>query len=568
VKFVALPALAAAAILLAAAKPPPEQRPIDFRISTKLEKDGSRTLRMKMRFRGDADGETALFLPSSWAGSDELWRHIERLEIRGAGRLSGSYDAPVLHHKPGAKIRVRYRVASAWQSDPGFDFEKGRPMVRPDWFFVHGESVFASVGGRDAAPARFRWGRLPRGWSVASDLDHLKTQESTLANLIYSVAIGGKDLRVVTRPIGDAKLRVAVLGGWRFTPEALADVIEPIVEAEDAFWEEPSSPFLVAMAPVGDVPSGLSYSGTGRADAFSIASTGAFELSHATRFVGHEYMHSWVPLALGGLPEENQAADYWFGEGFADYLAAKVLLRSGIWSLEQYIADKNETLLRYGSSPARTANAQEVAERFWLDPAVQQVSYDRGHLLAAIMDSEIAEKTAGRHSLESVLRVQKAQAVGSPELATTLFARAMREQTGIDIAPAVERYAKSGAPVLLPEGLFGDCARVVAETRREFDRGYDAAATRVAGGVIRGVLSDTPAYAAGMRNGMKLVKRESGKIGDSTVEIAYRVSDGAGERVLTYLPQGKGEFAVQRLEMTAQGTEAEAGCRAKLGGRK
>jgi predicted metalloprotease with PDZ domain len=567
VKSVAYPALAAAAFLLCAAKAP-EQQTIKFRMSTALEKDGTRTLRMNMRFRGDADGETALLLPSSWAGSDELWRDVKNLEIRGAQRLSGTYDAPVLHHKPGARIRVSYRIASAWQEDPGFEFRKGRAMVRPDWFFVHGETVFASVGGREASPAKFRWGKLPRGWSVASDLDHLEAQESTLANLIYSVAIGGKDLAIVTRPIGDAQLRVAVLGQWSFTPEALADVIEPIVEAEDAFWEEASSPFLVAMAPLGDIPSGLSYTGTGRADAFSLASTSGFELKQATRLVGHEYMHSWVPLALGGLPVENEGADYWFGEGFTDYLAAKVLLRSGIWSLRDYIADKNQTLLRYGSSPARTANAEEVAERFWMDQAVQQVSYDRGHLLAAIMDAEIAAKTQGRQSLESVLRAQKAAAVGSPELATTLFRKAMLEQTGIDIAPTVELYAKGGAPILLPEGLFGECARVVPERRREFDRGYDAQATRVAGGVIAGVQPEGPAYAAGMRNGMKLVKRERGTIGDSTVEIAYRVSDQAGERVLAYLPEGKGAFEVQRLEVTASGPEAEARCRARLGGGK
>ena len=44
------------------------------------------------------------------------------------------------------------------------------------------------------------------------------------------------------------------------------------------------------MAPLGDLPSGLSYTGTGRADAFSIASTSAFELKQAVRFLAHEYM--------------------------------------------------------------------------------------------------------------------------------------------------------------------------------------------------------------------------------------------------------------------------------------
>jgi hypothetical protein len=63
-----------------------------------------------------------------------------------------------------------------------------------------------------------------------------------------------------------------------------------------------------------------------------------------------------------------------------------------------------------------------------------------------------------------------------------------------------------------------------------------------------------------MRDGMKLVLRESGRIGDSSVEIAYRVSDANGERVLRYLPQGKESEEVQQIVLTAQGPEAEARC--------
>jgi predicted metalloprotease with PDZ domain len=106
----------------------------------------------------------------------------------------------------------------------------------------------------------------------------------------------------------------------------------------------------------------------------------------------------------------------------------------------------------------------------------------------------------------------------------------------------------------------------VTERRRQFDRGYDAAATRLADGVIAGVAPDGPAYAAGMRDGMRLVRREAGKVGDSTVEMAYRVSDGTDEKVIRFRPEGKGEFEVQHLEITAAGPEQEARCKARLGG--
>ncbi len=563
-KPVACPLLAAAFLLVAAT--PPEQKPVSYRITPALQKDGSRTLDVRIRLRGDSDGETELFLPGIWAGSSELWRHARGLEIRGAKSLGGTYDKPVARHRPGARLTLRYRIVSAYSEDPGFAYEKARPLIRPDWFFVHGESVFARPGGPDERAARFKWGKLPKGWTVASDLDHLKGKPTTLANLINSVAIGGTRLRLVRRDLRGAELRVALLGEWSFTADQLADTVTPIIAAEDSFWGERSAPFLVAMAPLGELPSGLSYHGTGRTDAFSIASTSAFELRQAVRFLAHEYMHSWVPIALGGMPEEDEATDYWFSEGFNDYLASKVLLRAGIWTLAEWAADKNETLLRYGQSPAKTADGAEIARRFWTDTAVQQVSYDRGHLLAAKLDSEIAERSAGKQSLESVLRTQRLAAEGSPDLAVALFRKTLRDETGIDIDPDLDRYARRGESLLLPAGLLGDCARLVTERRKAFTRGYDADATRRADGVIAGVDREGPAYAAGLRDGMKLVRRESGKIGDASVELAYRVTEGGTERVISYMPEGKAEFEVQRLELTASVPEAETACAARLGG--
>lgn len=556
--------LATATLLLTAAKAP-EQKTVSYKVTPLAPGGFGNALRVEIRFVGDTDGETVLHLPDQWAGSSRLWRHITDLKIRGGTRLSGFYGAPVIHHKPGAAIRVQYDVVSAWFEDPGFDYEKARPLIRPDLLFFHGEGVFAAPGDRQAANARFRWGRIPKGWKVASDLDHLKGKKSTVANLIDSVAIGGRGLTVIERRIGRAPLRVAVAGKWDFRPEELADVVEKVVEAENRFWGDEATPFLVTMAPTGVVPIGLNYAGTGRTDAFSIASTSAFALKDATRFLGHEYMHSWVPNELGAMPED-EAEDYWFSEGFNDYLASKVLLRAGLWTLEQWAADKNETLLRYGTSPAKTIAAADVAARFWTDQAVQQVSYDRGHLLATMLDAQIAERTAGKQALEDVLRAQRKAGKGSSALARDLFRAALLEKTGIDATKAIERHARAGEPILLPEKLLGACGTVVAEGRRAFDRGFDAQATRVGNSVIAGVDPAGPAYAAGMRNGQRLVRREAGVIGDASVTLSYRIKDAGEEKMISYLPVGRTEHQVQRLVLAAQGEEQVQACKARFGG--
>ncbi|HEY7808806.1 MAG TPA: hypothetical protein VIA98_00320 [Allosphingosinicella sp.] len=555
--------LPCAAFLLLAAAKAPEDKTIHYKLTPLAPGGFGNALRVEMRFRGDADGETILELPSEWGGSTELWRHVVDLKIRGGKRLSGVYAAPVIHHRPGAEIRVRYDLVTAWPGDPGFDYQKARPLIRPDFFFAHGEGVFATPAGRQEKNARFRWGKLPNGWKVASDLDHLAGEETSLANMIHSVLIGGNDLTVVERRMGRSPLRVAITGRWLFEPGELADVVQKVVEAENAFWEEETTPFLVAMAPLGELETGLTYVGTGRADAFSIASTSAFDLKTAKRFLAHEYMHSWVPIALGNMPDD-EARDYWFSEGFADYLASKVLLRSGLWTLEQWAADKNETLLRYGTSPAKTIRAEDVSARFWTDQAVQQVSYDRGHLLATIIDAEVAARSGGKLALDHVVRAQLKAAKGSSEMASDLFRAALLDQTGVDAAPLIARYAQAGEPVELPSNLLGHCGTVVTESRAAFDRGFDARATRIADGVIAGVDADGPAFAAGMRNGMKLVRREGAASNNSSVPVVYRISDKGEEKVLSYLPIGKTRHEVQRVVLS-QNADAAA-CKLRLGG--
>jgi hypothetical protein len=65
---------------------------------------------------------------------------------------------------------------------------------------------------------------------------------------------------------------------------------------------------------------------------------------------------------------------------------------------------------------------------------------------------------------------------------------------------------------------------------------------------------------------MRLIRFESGKFGDSSVEIAYRVADESGEKVIRYLPEGKNQYEVQRVELTAAGPEQEAACRRRMAG--
>jgi predicted metalloprotease with PDZ domain len=558
VRRAALPLLAGAALFPAAAKPP-ERAPIEYSLSVAP----GAALAVELRLRGDSDGETLIELPDHWAGTQELWRGIADFTATG-GTVSGEGARRSIRHRPGAPLVVRYLVSSA---GPGMDGgEKARPIVEPGWFFFHGEGVFATPAGREQAPVRFRWGAVPAGWQRASDLDHLAARPGNLTDIVESVGLGGPDVAIVTRQVSGVPLRVAIRGKWDFAAADLAGLVATIMAAEHAYWRDPPEPFLVAMAPLPDEPGKVSSTGTGRGDGFSILSTAGFGLAQATHLLAHEYMHHWVANLLGGLPEERPGREFWFSEGFDEYLTAAVLLRSGLWSFEDYFAEKNQVLARNASSPARAATGEQIAEKFWQDENFERISYDRGHLLAVLIDARIHSASGGRLGLADVLRAQRKAASPGGPTGAPLFPRVLREVTGLDMGVEIERLTVAGQPFLLPDDAFGGCARIAVERRKEFTRGFDIDATGAANMSLRGVDPAGPAYAAGLRDGMRLIRRERGTIGDSTEEIAYRVAEAGAERVIAYRPEGKQEFEVQQAVPTIQGPADQARCRILLGG--
>jgi predicted metalloprotease with PDZ domain len=540
------------------------QSPVRYTVGPVMTSAGLGGLAVEIRFEGDPDGETVLSLPGRWAGTDSLWRYVDEVRVEGAASVHQERDqARVIRHAPGAALTVRYRVRSAYAEEPGFAYEKARPVILSDWFFFHGESVFAAPEGREKAAAQFAWSGFPAEWKIASDLDHLAgARPGTVTDVVESVAIGAPDLETVERDVDGAPLRVAMRGRWDFTPDAFADVLAGVMQAENAVWGDAGRPFMVPLAGMGGTGPGISSTGTGRTDAFSVASTTGYSLASASRFLAHEYMHTWIGREIGGQPEDDGARAFWITEGFADFYAGRALLRAGRWTPPEFLAELNRVLLRNAGSPVRTIPNSAIAERFWTDNNVQQLPYDRGHLLALMLDHRVRTHTAGRADMDDVMAAQRALAsrnaqAGTSVDAAALFPVVVRQELGLDLSPELDRHVERGEPVVLPADLFGSCARVESVTQPTFDRGFDARATAEAGSVVTGVDSTSPAYAAGMRNGMRLLRRLPGEFGNAVVEIAYVVMEGDGERVIRYLPAGSGQITFQRIVPTSAATSAE-----------
>ncbi|MBR7620223.1 hypothetical protein JKL49_12570 [Phenylobacterium sp. 20VBR1] len=547
------------------------QAPVAYRLTPVVERGALSALAVEMRFVGDADGVTDLELPSSWAEGEKLWRLVDHLTVDGARLDPGGEAVRLLRHGSRAAITVRYRLAITGETDPGRDHAKGEPVVRPAWFMAHGEGLFAAPAGRQGDPATFAWGARPKGWTLVSDLDHLAGRTGKVSEIIDSVVVGGTQVTRVNAKVAGAPLRVAVIGQWPASAQAVTDMAARIMTAENALWRDRGQPFLITVTPLGEAKGGGSSStGTGKSDAFAIESTTNVDLTRDPHFLAHEYMHTWLPNQTGGLPLEDEARDYWFSEGFTDFYATRVLLASGIWSLEDYAARYNEVLTRYDGSAARNFTADQVMAVFWTNQDAQQSPYDRGRLLALTWDRAVRTASGGRLSLDDVMRRQRdAVRAGAKGYGAALFPGTLRALApGIDVEADLARHVTGGETVWLESGVFGPCLALARKSVPVFDRGFDGAKSGQTG-IISGVDPAGPAYAAGLRDGMKRLSREGGKEGDSRVEIGYRVAGPDGvPSLIKYLPAGKTTFDLQAVSVVpGLSGEQRAACVADLAGR-
>jgi predicted metalloprotease with PDZ domain len=555
-------AAALAGLICLGAARPPSPVAVSYTVSPEIHHGRLTALDVSVRFRAGPDGRAAVHLPDSESGSAELWRNIRDFRVEGARSVSEPGPAERrITAGPGAPLTVRYRLVSAFDHDPDVgELDTYKPLIRPTRFWVYGEAAFINVDG--PRQAVFRWTGAPAGFGFASDLENARGGTMPLHDLMESVMVGGPDLNIYRRKLPGAQLRVASLGAFDFPSEEFADLTARIVRGERAFWGAHDGDFLVALAPLGPDGAHISVRGEGRGDAFAIQGGSTTPLAILKLMLTHEYFHTWNPARLGGMYEgKREPAAYWFSEGFTDFYAHKLALRIGVLDLKGFVDAWNRMLRSYARSPVRTAPNDRVVADFWNDSAVQELPYQRGAMLAATWDRALRARSGGGTGLDDVMLAMSTTAGENPggPKAPDLFVATVR-RFGLDVAAEVARFVERGEPITLPADAFGGCLSVVTRREPSFEQGFELDKT---GGrmVVAKVVEGSAAYAAGLRQGMVVAGGDTGRYGDPTIPSRLRVIDNGAERVIQWLPAGKGELVLQQVEMPSGLTPAqEAAC--------
>ena len=248
--------------------------------------------------------------------------------------------------------------------------------------------------------------------------------------------------------------------------------------------------------------------------------------------LSHEMAHNW-PAMQG---EHGDTA--WYSEGTAEFYSMLLSYRSGLLSLDAFVALLNDKTAAYYTNPYLRLTNPEAAKIFWSDPTAQTVPYGRGFLYLVDTDAAIRAKSGGKRSLDDVVKeIYRRQKASQPYTIET-WLDLVGKEIGVDQAKAAYKAMVAGE-VLHPANRFAGCLVARPKTMRTFELGFDRGSlgdTRI----VRGLKAGSEADKAGVRDGDQIVS-ETGMLEarkDEANSLTLTLKRDGAERTVTFLPRG------------------------------
>lgn len=466
-------------------------------------------LKVTINFPASHSGKTTLVLPERWASEKDYYKDIRALVVKTPGATITENDQPFLrniHSSLAEQLVVTYTVV------PGKNERMNpyRALVTPEYFHVVGYNLFAfpDVIKNQDRPVTIEWRGFPKNFAFANSFNANTPNQSltvSIDHLQEAIYVGG-DFVVHKEVIHDAPVYIAIRGKWQFSKKQLFAKLRKIIETQRGFFNDHAFPhFLVTIIPNGKPC--CTNGGTGLYNSFATFLPADQKIDSSLIWLyAHELFHTWngskIPQPTSGGP-----LCYWFSEGFTSYYARRLSLKAGLISLPEYIEDYNLILYNYGISPVKNDPNTRIEKDFWNSPEVERLPYYRGDILAHNWNS-LLKKATPPVTIDSPMRdmfqmAQQKSATTSQESWNKAMSSYVKEGIKQDLA----RYIEKGETIPAEPDALGPCVTMNTVEVGVFEYGFDGDATRT-NQRMTGVIEDSEAYRAGLREGQKVLERK------------------------------------------------------------
>lgn len=368
----------------------------------------------------DVHGELTLQMPA-WNALYQIRDFSSRIqqlsaESNGKSLAVEKLDKLTWRTRSDGAVAVRYAIF--WDSPGPF-----ASQLNEDHAFLNPAMVFLYVPNRRNEAVKLLFHDVPKDWEIATSLDHDRTQSGS--NVVHTISAPRYDA-FTDGPIevGSFKLfqiadqpgaiLVAVHGdNWKQAD--LETMLRKICTYEvQLMGGAPFDRYLFILH--------IGKTAQGAGGGMEHSNGTAINVSSGQALAGvaaHEFFHLWNvkrirPASLEPIDytREQYTPALWFAEGVTSTYGNYTLLRSGIWSKQDFYSDLAQEINELESRPAnRWQSAEQSSLDAWLEkysyyngPDFSVSYYTKGQVLGLLLDILIRDRTNNDKSLDDVLR--------------------------------------------------------------------------------------------------------------------------------------------------------------------
>src|SRR2546428_2246230 len=243
----------------------------------------------------------------------------------------------------------------------------------------------------------------------------------------------------------------------------------------------------------------------------------------------HEFFHLWnvkrirpATLEPVDYTKEQYTRALWFAEGVTNTYGAYALVRSGIWSKEQFYADLSDQITELEARPAEHwQSAEQSSLDAWLEkyplynrPDHSVSYYTKGQLLGLLLDILIRDHTNNNASLDDVLRLMNREFAAKGRFyRASLDVRLMAERAAdTSFEDFFRRYVAGAEPLPYDHVLPLAGLELRSATRSRAVPGFSLERTPTGDWRVVSIDPDGEAARSGLREGDLILRWDDGDV--------------------------------------------------------
>jgi predicted metalloprotease with PDZ domain len=429
----------------------------------------------------------------------------------------------ILNTRDASSVKIEFDYAAN-------QLDLNKSLITPTYAILNGINFFFYVKDHTLDIPESVTFRLPKNWSIATGLTPTSGAATFNAEsydvLVDSPVLAG-EFDMVTLPLRGVPHHLAVAPKGVLPQADLQKLASDSLKVIDAqtrmFGEIPYKEYLTINVfsdrDIGGLEHLNSYLGI-----LSKLGAGSENIPGLVGLTSHEFFHAYNVKRIRPAEmwpyryfERNYTPLLWVSEGITDYYTDRGRLRAGLMTPDSYLSAQGQLLPFVQSvEAAKYISVEEASINTWFggigggaQPFVVDY-YSRGNVLGLLLDLSIRHDTAGKSSLDDVMRAlytdfyKKARGFTTEDLIATID-----RLTGKDYHPFFEKYV-SGTEALPYDQVLAYAGLRLSETSEKVIRlGISAES---GSNTITAVTPGGAAAAAGVKPGDVLLG-----IGDTSI---------------------------------------------------